>query len=379
MPETVLAPLGHTLQSGFVAEGPRVKEFEAGLAPWFGTQNVLALNSGTSALHLAVRLAQVGYGDEVISTPMTCLATNHPILLCQGRIVWADVNPNTGNICPRDIRRKITRKTKAIMVMHWGGCPCEMDSINELAAEYGLKVIEDACQAFGATYRNQPIGRHSDFVCFSFQAVKVMTTGDGGALTCKSRDAWEKGKLLRWFGVSREMGRVNAVHQQDVPEPGYKFQMNDIAATIGIEQLRYVKDNIERAQANAAAYDEAFGELRSVTPLRVSVPGKSACWVYTLRVKERERFQQLLRKAGVMASPLFCRNDTYSAFAESVTSLPGVDVFDAEHVCIPVGWWLGPEEVQRVIDAVLQADMELSPARVCFAQASNDNSQSDPS
>ena len=141
IPESVIEPLCKVLLSGYIGEGPRVEEFERQLGPWFANDNVLTVNSGTSALQLALRLANVGYGDEVVSTPMTCSATNEPILAMGAKIIWADIDAWTGNIDPKDVARKITPKTKAIMCVHWGGYPCDLDELNAIAAEHGIKLI----------------------------------------------------------------------------------------------------------------------------------------------------------------------------------------------------------------------------------------------
>lgn len=174
-----------TLKTSWIGgDGPRVKEFENKIAKIIKNKNVLAVNSGTSALQLALRLAGVA-GGEVVTTPMTCFATNAAIV-SEGAIpVWADIDPATGNIDPSDILQKITKKTKAIMAIHWGGAPCEIDKINKIASKYNLPVIEDAAQALGSEYAGKPIGSHSDFVAFSFQAIKIINTVDGGLLATK--------------------------------------------------------------------------------------------------------------------------------------------------------------------------------------------------
>lgn len=352
MPETVMEPLREVLFSGYIGEGPRVAEFEQQLAPWFGSKNVLCLNNGTAAIHLALRLAGVGPDDEVISTPVTCVATNMPILACGARIVWADIDPLTGNIDPADIARKITSRTRAIMAVHWGGCPCDMEEISAIAAEHGLKVIEDACHAFGAQYRGAPIGSHSDFVCFSFQAIKEITTVDGGALVCRAAADRERGRLLRWYGIDRQQVRRDFRCEEDIREWGYKCHMNDVAATIGIEQLKYVSENLERTRLHAALYDEALRNVRNVRTLEVQSDRRSSYWLYTLRVANREAFIRHMDQRGIAVSQVHARNDTHTVFREYAVPLPGVDAFTAEHICIPVGAWLSDEDVAKVVEAV---------------------------
>ena len=352
MPKSVMKPLKKVLFSGYVGEGPKVEEFEHKLAPWFGSKNVLTLNSGTSAIQLALRLANAGYGDEVISTPMTCVATNEPVLSIGAKIVWADIDPYTGNIDPKDVAKKITTKTKAIIAVHWGGYPCELESLNALAATHGIKLIEDACHAFGATYHGKPIGSISDFTCFSFQAIKEMTTVDGGALVCKSKADCERGRLLRWYGIDRRAKRSDLRCEADIVEYGYKFHMNDVTAVIGLEQLKYVGKTIERHRANAARYDEAFKNLEAVRPLRYRNDRCSSHWLYTMRVKDRLKFMEHMKRAGITVSQVHARNDTHTMFKDFKVNLPGVDEFTAEQVSIPVGWWLTEKDVSYIIKTV---------------------------
>ena len=356
MPESVMEPLRKVLFSGYIGEGPRVEEFEHQLGPWFGNNNVLALDNGTAALQLALRLANVGYRDEVISTPMTCSATNEPILAMGAKIVWADIDSWTGYIDPGDVTRKITPKTKAIMCVHWGGYPCDLDELNDIASENRIRLIEDACHAFGSTYHGTPIGSHSDFACFSFQAIKEMTTVDGGALVCKSKADCERGRLLRWYGIDRKAKRKDLRCEADIVEYGYKFHMNDVTAVIGIEQLKYVAATIERHRANAAQYDEAFKNLKAVHPLRYKNDRSSSYWLYTIRVKNRPKFMERMKKAGITVSQVHARNDTHTMFKDFKTALPGVDEFTSEQVVIPVGWWLTSEDISRIIDAVVEFD-----------------------
>ena len=354
MPESVIAPLREVLFSGYIGEGPRVEEFERRLSPWFGNVNVLALNNGTAALQLALRLAGVGFGDEVISTAMTCAATNVPILAMGARIVWADIDPWTGNIDPADVARKITSKTKAIIGVHWGGYPCDLDELNAIAADHSIKLVEDACHAFGSTYHNQPIGGHSDFSCFSFQAIKEMTTVDGGALTCRSPLNCQKGRLLRWYGIDRQVKRDDLRCEADIFEFGYKFHMNDVTAVIGLEQLKYVSQTIARHRTHAARYDAAFENLTRVKPLRYQNDRSSAYWLYTIRVADRPRFMAHMKNAGITVSQVHARNDSHTMFVDFRCQLPGVDEFTSQQVSIPVGWWLTEQNVTLIIEQVLK-------------------------
>ena len=350
MPETVMPHLQRTLLSGHIGEGPRVPEFEVALAQWLDVRSVVAVNSGTSALQLALRLAGVGPGDEVVTTPLTCAATNEPILALGGHAVWADIDPATGNICALDVERKCTPRTKAILAVHWGGTPCDLEALAAVARQHGIALIEDAAHALGSSYQGQRIGGFSDFVCFSFQAIKLLTTGDGGALVCKSEADDQRARRLRWFGLDRRIEAGDCRWEQDIAEHGYKFHMNDMAATIGLEQLRFLDANLARHQAHAARYDAVLEGYSRVQPLARSPDLQSAHWLYTVRVTRRTEFVEHLRSYGVAASRVHMRNDRYTMFAASAGgALPGVDVFDAEQVNIPCGWWLSPADVDTVV------------------------------
>jgi len=360
MPRSVIRPLKKVLFSGYIGEGPQVEEFERRLMPWFGCENVLALNNGTAAIQLALRLAGVGPGDEVISTPMTCVATNEPILAAGARIRWADIDPQTGNIDPEDVAKKITAKTKAIVVVHWGGYPCELNELNRLAAARGIKLIEDACHAFGSTYQGKPIGSFSDFTCFSFQAIKEITTVDGGALVCRTKDDCQRGRLLRWYGIDRKTNRKDFRCEEDIKEFGYKFHMNDVTAAIGIEQLKYVKANLEKTRDHASRYNQAFSGLANIKPLNYRPDRLSSYWIYTLLAKQQAEFAAWMKKSKIVVSRVHARNDSHSMFKDFAVKLPGVDNFVSRQMCIPVGWWLKPKEVGYIIDTVLKFDSSIS-------------------
>ncbi len=352
MPESVMEPLKTTLFSGYIGQGPRVEQFEAALAPWVGSDRVLAVNSGTSAIHLALRLAGVGPGDEVITTPMTCTATNEPIVERGARIVWADIDPHTGEIDPDDVEGKITTKTKAIIAVHWGGYPCNLAALIILARLYGVTLIEDAAHAFQAHYRGDPIGSHSHFVCFSFQAIKHLTTGDGGALVCHYKDDYERAKLLRWFGIHRDGRDAQLRCEHDIKEHGYKFQMNDIAATIGLEQLKGVGDLILKHRHNASIYMQRLEGLHGLVLPKYRTNTVSSYWFFPVGVDEPKNFISKMADAEIMVSQVHSRNDAHTMFKEFRTALPGVDQFVRHQVAIPVGWWLTEKDREHIIETI---------------------------
>jgi perosamine synthetase len=352
MPRSVIKPIKDVIFSGYIGQGPRVEKFEHELGAWFASKNVLTLNNGTSAISLALRLSGVCHGDEVITTPMTCVATNEPILAAGAKIIWADIDPYTGNIDPADVVKKITNKTKAIIGVDWGGYPCDLNSLMGIAREHGIKLIEDACHAFGAQYQNRPVGAISDFTCFSFQAIKEITTIDGGALVCRLKKDCERGRLLRWYGIDRRENRKDFRCEKDIKEYGYKFHMNDVSAAIGSEQLKYVKSNLDKTRLNAAEYNKAFLPFRHIECLRYSDDRLSSYWLYTLRVKNPGYFIGYMRRHGITASQVHARNDKHTVFNKFAARLPGVDDFVSHQACIPVGWWLKRRDIAHIINTI---------------------------
>lgn len=350
-PQAIDGPLLETLHSGYITQGPKVDEFEGRVADFLGTKHVVALNSGTSALTLALRIAGVGPGDEVISTAMTCTATNLPVLSLGGKIVFADVDPVTGNISAESIQQLITKKTKAVLFVDWGGTPADLDEIVSVARAHDLKVIEDAAHAFGAEYKGQKVGTIADFTCFSLQAIKHITTGDGGILTCLDPDDYKKARTLRWFGIDRDAPTKDTRIDQDIVEWGYKFHMNDLTATIGIVQMDFIQQILQKQRNNQLRYlnelDKYFVRVND-TDWR-----KSAWWLYTLLLpspKERDAFKAFADKQGVQVSQVHKRNDEYTVFKPFARKgLDGLDYFSSRMICIPVHWGLSEAELDQII------------------------------
>lgn len=341
------------LGSGYIGEGPLVKEFEDSISHYIGNPYVVCVNSCTSALMLALRIAGVGAGDFVATTPMTCLATNEAILALDAYPMWIDVDTNTGNMSSSSLDRAIKMKpyTKAIICVHWGGFPCDVLEINDIARRYNIPVIEDAAHAFGTEIDHTKIGNHSDFVCFSFQAIKTVTCGDGGALLVSNADVVKRARLMRWFGLDRGLSSDMRCCQ-DPPEFGYKMQMTDIDAAIGISNLLLVDGILKTARVNAQYYDDAFEKMINVRVVRVPENINPSRWLYTVTVNDASEFIAHMRNKGVACSKVHDRNDTKTMFVGSQCSLPGVDSFDKDHVCIPVGWWVTKEQRDHIINSV---------------------------
>jgi perosamine synthetase len=337
MPAEVNGPLLDTLHSGYVTQGPRVDEFEKLWGEYIGNSYAVSVNSGTAALTLALRLAGVEKGSEVITTPMTCSATNLPILSLGGVPVFADIDPVSGLIDPESVAKLITPKTKAIMCVDWGGMPCDLDALTKIAHSNGLKLIEDAAHAIGAEYKGKKVGNYADFTCFSFQAIKHITTGDGGMLMVRKKEDYDQAKLLRWFGISRDSSSKDTRIEEDIKDWGYKFHMNDIAATIGIEQMKHIERVVATYRMNAYFYQRNL-------PEEIQAPKdqntKSSFWLYTLVFPNkviRDLFKDYMIDKGVQVSQVHKRNDSYSVFKPyAKTSLFNTQTFNNTMACIPV-------------------------------------------
>lgn len=336
-----------TLQSGYIGQGEQVEKFEAAFAHLIEAPfPPLTVNSGTSALDLALHLVGVAPGDEVITTPMTCTATNTGIVNRRANIIWADIDPQTGLIDPEDVARKVTSRTKAIMAVDWAGRACDYAALRR----HGIPVIEDAAHALLTRKQGRSIATEGgDYICWSFQAIKHLTTGDGGALLPPPMQL-ERGRLLRWYGLDRR-STLSFRCDQNICEAGYKYHMNDIAASIGLANLSMAAEIVAAHRENAAWYDHRLADVPGVT---LPPPDPEASWwLYTLLVEDRDAFIAFFKERGIEASPVHSRNDKHNAFFFPNGPLPGVDYFAAHEVAIPVGWWLTTEEREYVAQAVI--------------------------
>lgn len=343
----------NVLHSGWIGQGPKVNEFEKKISKVFNNDKVLTLSSGTHGLSLALRLCGVGTGDEVITTPLTCTATNMPIMMQGADIVWADVKDDF-NIDPESIKKSITDRTKAIVVVHWGGYPCDMDKIFNIAAFHGIPIIEDCAHAYGSFYRGYAVGdcRYSNYAMFSFQAIKHLTSVDGGVLCCADKGSYDKGKLLRWYGIDRESPRTDFRCEEDIIDWGYKFHMNDVCATIGINNMKIAQDNIVTARHNAEFYDKQLSGLNGIELTQTEDDRNSSYWLYTILVDSRSEFTHMMGRKGVAVSRVHERNDKHTCFSEFRKDLPGLESIIDRMICIPVGWWVSPEDRSYIVDCI---------------------------
>lgn len=349
-----------TLKSGYIGQGPKVEQFERMLKNYIGNDNLITTNSCTSSLHLALHMIKkmgVTTKDEILCPPLTCTATNWPVLANGFNIKWVDTDTRTLNMDLDDLENKITPRTRAVVIVHWGGYPVDLDRLDAILSDaersWGFKpiVIEDAAHAYGSTYRGKRIGDHGNFTCFSFQAIKHLTTGDGGALTLPSNETYERAKLLRWYGIDRE-NNDRYEFNYDVPEYGFKFHMNDINASIGIENYRLALDNIREHRINSTFYDIELENVDGVTLLENKDDRNSSSWIYTILVEDRDNFKRMMDDAGIDVNRVHKRNDTFSATQKYRTELPNTDWVSERMISIPVGWWLSKKDRQYIVDKI---------------------------
>ena len=342
------------LNSTFLSEGLLVKEFEKNLYESLGIVNPIAVNSGTSALHLALDLAGVTKDDEVICPTQTFVASALAILYQKARPVFTDIQYETGNIDPNKIEEKITKKTRAIMVVHWAGYPCDMDEINKIAKRYNLVVIEDAAHALGATYKNRPIGSISSFTCFSFQAIKHVTTGDGGAVGCLNGKAARLEFAKRWFGIDRVNSKPSILgeRQYDISEIGYKYHMNDYAAALGLANLQYFSKRMENRRKIAQLYGKHLSKVSGIKLFQYKKDRQSAYWLFGIHVEKREDFIKAMKDRGIMTSVVHQRIDHNSIFGGMTKGLTNQETFDQTQINIPIHDGVNQKTAQYIINSI---------------------------
>ncbi|WP_417613353.1 DegT/DnrJ/EryC1/StrS family aminotransferase [Owenweeksia hongkongensis] len=346
--EKLMPKLESILYSGYIAQGEVVDEFENEFSKFNGNKNCLSVNSGSSALHVALILAGVKKGDEVISTPITAEPTNTVISQTGAKIIWGDIDLNTGNLCPDSVISKITDKTKAIMAVDYAGMPINIERFQEIEKKYGIPIIQDSAHAFGATYKGRKLGNHFKYTTFSFQAIKHMTTVDGGMVCIKDDEEFEKAKLIRWFGIKKGISRLeNNIHLQ-----GYKYHMNNINATVGLVQLETIDQVISQYIENGKYYDKALSGVKGLELMNYYPDSQPSYWLYTLKVERRDDFIKMMVDNGVMASELHKRNDLHSIFVDSKCELPNVDEFEQKWVHIPCGWWVTKKDREFIVSCI---------------------------
>ena len=349
IPKETSEKVAKVLSTRWIGQGPLVDKFESEFEEIIGVGKSLAVGSGTDALHLAYLLAGVGPGDEVICPVFTCTATNLPLLYIGATPVFADIDPKTMNISASSIRKLITEKTKAIVTVDYGGLPCDYSEINEIATEFGLKVIDDAAHAIGAEYQETLIGAVADFTTYSFQAIKHITTGDGGMLHVKDPELAEKGRRLRWFGIDRK-AKFGGIWANDITEIGYKYQMTDIGAAMGLAGLAHLPEVLSHRRELLKAYEEGLKDVPGIYNVGSESQNDRlhSAWLHTILIENREELQKKLAAHGVESGQVHYRNDMYTIFGKRRDYLENMDAIESRYLVLPLHMKVGTKEVEKI-------------------------------
>ena len=307
--EEEIAELTDSLRSGWITTGPKVERFAAAFAEFVGGRYAIPVSSATAGLHVALLALGVGPGDEVVTTPMTFVATLNTIVHCGARPVLADIDAATLNIRVEEIEARLSPRTKVLLPVHFVGQPADLDPILELASFRGIAVLEDAAHAAGAEYKGRRIGSFPSTSVFSFHPNKNMTTGEGGMVVTEDEAVFEKASLLKFHGMDREAWKRFAKAgspRYDVAVPGFKYNMMDIQAALGLHQLKRLDGFLRERALLAARYDEAFKGLPGlILPQRVAYPVRHAWHLYTPLVDldrltiDRDRFLEELKRRNI--------------------------------------------------------------------------------
>ena len=354
--EEELEALKEPFKTGWIGLGPKTKEFEKKFAEYIGVKYAVATNSCTAALHLAMKVMRVE-GYEVITTPLTFISTNHAIVYNNGVPVFADIYPDTLNINPDEIKKLITDRTGAIVVVHYGGHPCDMDLINEIAKKHNLVVIEDAAHGCGGEYKGEKIGSLGDIACFSFHAVKNLATADGGMITTDDPEIHSRLLKMRWLGISKDTWTREDKDRKyswyySVEEVGYKYHMNDITAALGLVQLKKLDRMNDRRREITEKYNKEFADLDWIETPTLKSYAKSACHNYVIKAEERDRLNIYLQEKEISTGVHYIPNNHYQMYKNCRGETPVCEEVWTKLLTLPLFPDLTDSEVDMIVEKV---------------------------
>ena len=346
------------LKSDWLTQGPKVEEFEKAVAKYCGAKYAVAVSSGTSALYLAYVVAGIKSGDEVITTPLTFAATANMIFFCGAKPVFADVGEDILNIDPEEIEKKITKKTKAIATVDFGGQPCDYDEILKIAGKHKLLVIEDACHALGAEYKGKKIGSFSDMTILSFHPVKHITTGEGGMVLTNNRNFYEKLKVLRNHGMVKMPEKGGWYYE--IENPSFNFRITDIQCVLGLSQLKKIDKFLRRRRETVEIYNKSFEDMKDIILPTEKNYVKSAWHIYPIQLQgvDRKKIFEGLRKMGIGVQvhymPLHLQPFYRKKFGYKEGDFPVAEKYYNQALTLPLFPKMTNNEVERSVSAVKQ-------------------------
>ncbi len=338
IPKNSLKALKKVFSGRWVGQGPLVDKLEIIFSTKFANNmSSVAVGSGTDALHLAYILSEIKKDDEIICPIFTCTATNIPLLYIGAKIKFADVNPDTLNISIESVKNLITKKTKAIVFVNYAGLPCELNELNKIAKKNKLILIQDAAQSLGATYQNKPITSYADYTIFSFQAIKHVTSGDGGMLVLKNKNLAKKALRIRWFGIDRPK-KQGGTWENNIKEVGYKYQMTDIGASILLESIKEFKKITAHRKKIFNTYLKNLSKNKKIKIVNSKGNFVHAHWIFTIILDRKDFLQKKLRLKSIETNQVHFRNDKYSIFNKFVKNrkFKNMDKVENKYLTLPI-------------------------------------------
>ncbi|WP_264525327.1 DegT/DnrJ/EryC1/StrS family aminotransferase [Flavobacterium sp. N502536] len=342
MPDKIDSEVSSILYSGQLGYGKYGKQFESELRKFIGSEYILSVSSYNIAMLIVLSTLGLNKGDEVIASPVSCLASNQPFAVKGLKVVWVDINPETGSMCPDDLKAKITNKTKAIFHNHFCGYLGNIDEINAIGNSFGIPVIDDGIEAFGSEYKGKKIGNlGTDITVFSFQTVRLPNTIDGGAIVFKDKELYEKALLIRDYGIDRAIfrtdnGEINP--KCDISLEGYGGLMSELNSFLGAKQMDDIEDLLARQKKNALVWDQKIMNMENFYSLKLVENAIPNYWVYGILCENKEVAINYFKDNGFYATGVHINNNVYSVF-NNKDSLKGVNEFMNRFLAIPSGWW----------------------------------------
>jgi UDP-4-amino-4,6-dideoxy-N-acetyl-beta-L-altrosamine transaminase len=355
------------LNSDWLTQGPMIERFEQSVAKYCGAKKGVAFSSGTAALHAACYAAGISPGDEVITSPMTFVASANGVLYCGGKPVFADIEMETGNINPKELEKKITGKTKAIIPVHFAGQPCDIDKIHKIARKHDLFIIEDAAHALGAEYKGKKIGSLSDMTIFSFHPVKHITTGEGGMALTNNKVFYEKLLLFRNHGITKDLSQMEKNEgpwYYEMIDLGYNYRITDIQSALGISQMKKLNNFLKKRRSIAAEYRKYLKkELENiVTPLKENDDGKHAYHLFPVKINfkkigiSRSSLIVELKKMGIGTQvhyiPVHLQPYYRKTFKWKTGDMPVAENFYNQILSLPIYPSMPGDGVKRVVNSL---------------------------
>lgn len=342
MPQNISADINEILYSGQLGFGKYGREFESKLRSYIGSEYVLSIGSYNTAMLIVLSTLGLSAGDEVIASPVSCLASNQPFAVKGLKVVWADINPETGSMCPDDVKLKITKRTKAIFHNHFCGYLGCIDEINAIGQSYNIPVIDDGIEAFGSEFKGKKLGNvGTDVTVFSFQTVRLPNTIDGGAIVFKDKRLYEKALLIRDYGIDRtnfrtSNGEINA--DCDIRLEGYAGLMSELNSYLGSKQMDIIDNLLNTQRKNGENWNKELVNS-IIKPLKLTSNSIPNYWVFGTLCENKQEAISDFRRNGFYATGVHINNNVYSVFGDKIF-LKGVNKFMDHFVAIPSGWWI---------------------------------------